>query len=222
MRLILLVFVGFIGFARAGESHEMDSGEVLINPYDRYIDTRDFLVTFDHSDGKTIKVASWIDREAFLNEAEFGIFLLLDKKTGYRGQYEIILDGGFEPRLLGIETEDYCGVEVILVFVQRAAPRYGGSLSRWLTTYIFRADTFEMLEEYSGTPYDITRFDSRVVPEVDSIMDERFLVSCFPAGRGRPFDFGLIDRKRLYGHDWCGPSGRRCRVLAPTTASGEP
>ena len=51
-------------------------------------------------------------------------------------------------------------------------------------------------------------------------MDERYLVSSLPARRGRPFSFDLIDRKKLYGPDWCGPQGERCRVKAPT-ASGE-
>ena len=71
-----------------------------------------------------------------------------------------------------------------------------------------------MIGEFTGTALDVTPFDSRWKSEVPSFMPERYLVSCFLAGRGRPFDFGLIDRKKLYGPDWCGPQGWRCEVQA--------
>lgn len=69
-----------------------------------------------------------------------------------------------------------------------------------------------MIEEYSGSALDITRLDSREKPEAPSFMSERYLVSCIPEGRGRKFSFGLIDRKALYGPDWCGPGGDRCDI----------
>lgn len=199
--------------------HDLRRGDSFIDPSD-HVENSQYVVAFEYSDGTSIKTAPWIDREDFLNEAEFGTFWLSNKVSGVRVSYEFILDGGKIPRFRGIETEDYCDIEVLLVFVQRDTPRYGGSLSRWLTTYVFRADTFEFLAEYDGTPYEITRFDSRVVPEVDSTMRERYLVSCFPVGRGRPFDFGLIDRRKLYGPDWCGPHSERCEIKAPTASGG--
>ena len=146
--------------------------------------------------------------------------ILTNKRTGNRRRNLVSLNGDNEPYLRDLDygryCSHYCGVSVLLVTIEQSFPRYGGNAGRWLTTCIFRADTFAMLEEFDGTPCDVTRFDSRRVPEVDSIMGERYLVSCFPAGRGRPFDFGLIDRKRLYGPDWCGPGGARCEVKAPT------
>jgi hypothetical protein len=199
--------------------HDLGGGDSLVDP-SGFVETARYLVQYESSDGALAELPRWADRESYLKEEELGDFLFADKDTSKQGRYDFVLDGGKEPWFRGIENEDYCGVEVLLVFVQRDMPRYGGMLGRWLTTYSFRADTFEFLKEYDGTPYDITRFDSRVVPEVDSIMDERYLVSCLPAGRERPFSFGLIDRERLYGPDWCGPKGERCRVKAPTASGG--
>ena len=201
--------------ATIAAGHDLRGGDVFMAPSNA-IETSEFFVTFDYSDGSSIKVAPWIDREGFIGDAEFGVYILKNKQSGLQGQYEFILDGGFKPSLEGINEDDYCGVDMLLVTVQRDTPRYGGSASRWLTTYIFRADTFEMLEEFTGTAYDVARFDSRWVPEVDSIMEERYFVSCLAAGRGHPFAFGLIDRKRLYGPDWCRPGNARCEVRAPS------
>ena len=220
MRSVTLLSLLFLSVVVSqANSHDLRGGDSFVD-LSGSVETARYLVHYNHSDGTLAELPAWADRETYLKEEEFGAFFFSDKLTGHQGRYDFVLDGGKEPWFQGIETEDYCGVDVILVFVQRSTPRYGGALSRWLTTYIFRADTFEMLADYDGTPYDITRFDSRVVPEVDSSMDERYLVSCFPARRGRPFSFDLIDRKKLYGPDWCGPQGERCRVKAPT-ASGE-
>lgn len=207
----------FIAISQA-RGHELGIGETFISL--DFVENSQYSVQFDYSDGSLIKVAPWLDRDAFLRDATFGAFFLSSKEAGFKGRYDFILDGAFKPWFLGLETAYYCDVKVLLVFVQRDMPRYGGMLDHWLTTFIFRADTFEFLADYDGTPYDITRFDSRYVPEVDSIMDERYLVSCFPEGRGRAFDFGLIDRKKLYGPDWCGPQGDRCRVRATPTSGG--
>ena len=143
---------------------------------------------------------------------DYSTYTLLNKSSGHQRTTLIEIEGGKEPSFENFGYDEYCGVEVLFVTVRRDTPRYGGMAGRWLTTYIFRADTFELLDEFTGTPYDVTRFDSRWVPEVPSYMPERYLVSCFPASRGRPFDFGLIDRKALYGPDWCGPQGERCEV----------
>lgn len=202
------------------EARELEIGDIVVNSFRGTVETNDYTVTLDY-------IPNWVierDVRKFRSDLwqgwDYTSYTLRNKATSYQKTALIPADGGKEPRFRGIETEEYCGVKVLLVFVQRDTPRYGGALSRWLTTYVFRADTFALLAEYDGTPYDITRFDNRFVPEVDSIMDERYLVSCFPEGRGRPFDFGLIDRKKLYGPDWCGPQSQRCRIKAPTASGG--
>ncbi len=212
---ILLAFLIWAGVS-IGAAHELDPGDMFILPFRNTIETDRYSISLDF-------IPDWeIDQDIrkFLPKLQHGLdysaYTLRNKDTGFQRTTLIEVEGGKEPWFKGVETGKYCSVKVILFFVQRDTPRYGGSLSRWLTTYIFRADTFEMLEEFDGTPYDVTRFDSRWVPEVDSIMDERYLVSCFPAGRGRVFSFGLLDRERLYGPDWCGPGRARCRVDAPT------
>ena len=196
------------------ESHDLADGQSVIDP-ERTIQIGKYVIKFDITNGSLIKIPPSLDRESYLKDAEFGVFFLTNKETGYHARYDFILDGSFAPSFQVITSSEYCGVSVLMVTVKRSTPRYGGGASRWLTTYVFRADTFEMLTDFDGTVFDVTRFDSRWVPEVDSVMDERYLVSCFPAGRHRPFDFGLIDRKALYGPDWCGPQGWRCRVNAP-------
>lgn len=207
---ILALFVG-----NTASGHDLRGSDLLIDP-SHSIETGEYLITLDY-------IPDWLmDRELrhfwpnILEGIDYSTYTLRNKVSGYQKTTLIEIEGGKEPSFEDFGYEEYCGVDVLLVSVKRPTPRYGGNAGRWLTTYIFRADTFEMLEEFTGTPYDVTRFDSRWVPEVDSIMDERYLVSCFPAGRGRPFGFGLIDRKRLYGPDWCGPGRARCRVDAPT------
>ena len=201
-------------------AHELDIGDTVVNLFRDTVETGEYAVSLDFIPAWKIDGDIRKFRPDLWQGWDYSAYTLRNNMTAYQKTTLIAADGGKEPWFMGIEAEDYCGVEVTLVFVQRSTPRYGGPLSRWLTTYIVRADTFEMLAEYDGTPYEITRFDSRVVPEVDSTMDERYLVSCFPEGRGRAFDFGLIDRKKHYGPDWCGPERARCRVAAPARSGG--
>ena len=210
-----ITFLGLIMafFGAPAMSHTLKGSAQIIIP-ERSIETADLLLTLDF-------IPSWlIDQELrhFWPHANHGVdysaYTFLNKETGNKRTTLIDIEGGSEPYFEGFSTEEYCGVSMLFITIKREPSRYGGG-TRWINSYIFRTDTFEFVQEFYGTFYDITRFDSRWVPEVDSYMDERFLVSCFPAGRGRPFDFGLIDRKKLYGPDWCGPQGWRCRVNAP-------
>ena len=213
MRMFLsAVVICLLFWATPSTSHDIGTGDILISSSDDYIETDEYWINLGH-------LPSWkiaLEIRNFLPELypgwSYSIYTLKSKITGFQRSTLIEIQGNFEPHFYGFDETEYCGQDLLLVFVRRDTPRYGGALSRWLTTYIFRADTFELLAEFDGTPYDVTRFDNRVKPEVPSSMDERYLVSCIPEGRGRKFSFGLIDRKALYGPDWCGPGGERCRV----------
>ena len=212
-----LVAAAFIALSSApfAVARDLSPGEILINSIDRLIETYELLITWEYVDGKIFDRYDYFDRPKPHGFDPYVAYILTNKKTGYKRRSLAFLDGNKEPYFRGLDYGHYCDVSVLFVSMEQSTPRYGGMANRSITTYIFRADTFEMLEEFTGTPYDVTRFDSRWVPEVDSIMDERYLVSCLTAGPGHPFAFGLIDRKRLYGPDWCGPGGARCRVAAP-------
>lgn len=214
-RLIATAFIALTSTPLA-VAHDLSPGEILINSLGSLIETDELLVTWEYVDGEIFDRYDYFDRPRPYGFDPYVAYILTNKKTGYKRRSLAFLDGNKEPYFRGLDYGHYCDVSVLFVSIEQSTPRYGGMASRSITTYIFRADTFEMLEEFDGTPYDVTRFDSRLVPEVDSVMDERYLVSCSPAGRGRPFDFGLIDRKASYGPDWCGPGRARCRVKAPT------
>ena len=193
-------------------AQDLEIGDTVVNSLRDTVETSDYAVSIDFIPAGKIDRDIRKFRPDLWQGWDYSAYTLRNNVSAYQRTTLIPADGGKIPWFKGIETADYCGVEVIFVFVQRDTPRYGGALSRWLTTYIFRADTFELLAEFDGTPYEVTRFDNRVKPEVPSSMDERYLVSCIPEGRGRKFSFGLIDRKALYGPDWCGPGGDRCEI----------
>ena len=143
---------------------------------------------------------------------DYGEISLTKKANGYQKTTLVELDGEFELYFRDFDQKEYCGQEDLFVTTWRDTPRYGGALDPWLTIYAFNADTFEKLAEVDAPNTDITEVESGFIPESPSFMAQRYLVSCLPAERGHPFSFGLIDRKALYGPDWCGPGGTRCEV----------
>lgn len=181
------------------------------------MESPDYSVTFDPSPDWDFDMTKYRFQPNFHFEEDhsYAGLLLQNKKTGYQNGYLEFLDGGKEPWFRFFEAAEYCGVEMLFVTIQQDHAKYSAEVSPWLTTYIFRADTFEMIEEFSGTSLDVARFDSRWVPEVESYMPERYLVSCIPQGRGRQFSFGLIDRAGHARPPWCGPHGDKCRYRPP-------
>lgn len=106
--------------------HDLSGGNSLVDP-SGFVETAPYLVQYEYSDGALAELPRWADRKNYLTEEEFGVFLFTNKITGHQGRYDFVLDGGKEPWFQGIETEEYCGVEVLLVFVQRSTPRYQGN-----------------------------------------------------------------------------------------------
>ena len=128
---------------------------------------------------------------------DYATCTLSDKSRGRQKTTGIPLEGGFEPHFYPCDERKYCGKEVLFVTVWRDVPRYGGNPGLWVTTFLFRADTFELLAEIDGTATDVTQQDVQFLPEVPSAMEERFLMSCVVAGWERNFSCGSIDRKAL-------------------------
>lgn len=213
MKRLLLAAVLWSAFlAAASDAHDLGRSDILISPSSDYIETGEYVISVGYLPSWKIDPEIRHFRPELYPGWDYSIFTLKDKESGVQKSTLVEIEGNFEPRFYGFDKEEYCGVDVLFVTVSRGTPRYGGALSRWITTYIFRADTFAMIEEFTGSALEVTRFDNRVKPEVPSSMDERYLVSCIPEGRGRKFSFGLIDRKALYGPDWCGPGGDRCEI----------
>lgn len=216
MTRYLVILTAFaLAISEAALGQVLRGGDQLIDP-SHSVETADIRLTLDYLPDWLIESELRHFWPKTHNGIDYSAYTFVDKTSGYKRTTLIDIEGGAEPYFDHFSSAEYCGIDLFFVTVEREMSRYGGA-TRWITTYIFRADTFDFMQEFYGTPYDVTRFDSRWVPEVDSLMAERFLVSCIPASRGRPFDFGLIDRKKLYGPDWCGAQGARCVVKAGPT-----
>lgn len=211
-RLLWSAVLWQLFLAATSAAHDLRPSDILISSSDDYIETDEYLITVGYLPSWKIDPEIRHFRPELYPGWDYSIYTLKNKKTGLQKSTLVEIQGNFEPHFDGFEEREYCGRDMVLITVWRDTPRYGGMLTRWITTYIFRADTFEMIEEFTGSALEVTRFDNRMKPETPSIMGERYLVSCIPEGRGRKFSFGLIDRKKLFGPDWCGPGGDRCEI----------
>ena len=187
-------------------------GTTMIDIFGQTAETYDYLITLDYVDGALLKPDDFFNRPSWYDHAAFVAYVLKDKATGIARRNITLLDGGEDPYFQSLRFLRYCDVGVLLLTVEQEFPQGGISADPWLTTYIFRLDTLDMIEQYSGSLWDVTSFSDREIFDTPTSMSQRYLVSCLPAERGHPFSFGLIDRKALYGPDWCGPGGTRCEV----------
>ncbi len=200
-------------FALGVWAHDLGPGDVLISPDGGFIETDACLIRSDLISAR--RVAQ--DLRPFRPDLWPGLDCVAvsveEKVAGQERTTLIPLDGGFEPYFTAFEERLYCEKRVLFVSVRRKTRRYGGRLWLWITTYLFRADTLELLAEIDGAATEVTLEDAGYVPEVPfSFMPERFLVSCVPEGRERQFSLGLIDRRARHGPDWCGPQAWRCEM----------
>lgn len=194
-------------------SHDLGPGDVLISPYGGFIETDTYLIRSDMIPAWQVAQDLGHFRRDLWPGLDYAVLSLQEKATGHAKTTLIPLDRGIEPCFTAFEEREYCDESVLFVSVRRGTPRYGGMLGLRVTTCLFRADRLELLVEIDGAATDATLEDEGYVPEVPfSIMPERFLVSRVPEGRERHFSLGLIDRRALYGPDWCGPPERRCEM----------
>jgi hypothetical protein len=208
-----LGLVWVLMFALGVWAHDLGPVDVLISPNGGFIETETCMIRSDFIPAWRVAQDLRHFRPDLWPGLDYVALSLAEKATGQVKTVLIPLDEGILPYFTALEEREYCGKPVLFVSVRRETPRYGGIFGLWSTTYLFRADRLELRAKIDGAATDVTLEDAGYVPEVPfSIMPERFLVFCVSQGRERQFSLGLIDRRALYGPDWCGPQARRCEM----------
>ena len=129
-------------------------GTTMIDIFGQTAETYDYLITLDYVDGALLKPDDFFNRPSWYDHAAFVAYVLKDKATGIARRNITLLDGGEDPYFQSLRFLRYCDVGVLLLTVEQEFPQGGISADPWLTTYIFRLDTLDMIEQYpaaSGT-----------------------------------------------------------------------